>query len=96
MSSKPGPDMKEPTHQQVLQFVRQNSKPFVTTSDVSDRFSGVSSKTVRERLKTLEEQSELNMRRVGANSKVWFIPPDQESSSDTDAESRSFPRSDNQ
>lgn len=94
MSSKPGPKMKEPTPSQVLQFVRQNSKPFVTTNDVAERFPDVSSKTVRERLNDLQEQSELEVRQVGANSKVWYISS--QSSSPSASESRSFPESDNQ
>lgn len=95
MSSKPGPKMKEPTPAQVLQFVRQNSKPFVTTTDVAKQFPEVSSKTVRERLNELEETSELEVRQVGANSKVWYIP-DQSSSSSRASESRSFPESESQ
>lgn len=95
MSSKPGPDMKEPTPSQVFQFVRRNSKPFVTTNDVASRFNNVSSKTVRERLKTLEERGELEVRKVGANSKVWYIPGQTDSSSNA-SERRRFPASDSQ
>jgi DeoR/GlpR family transcriptional regulator of sugar metabolism len=74
MSSKPGPEMKEPTPKQVVQFVRQHRKPFVTSSDVADNFPDVSDRTLRERLNDLVEDGELKVRKVGANSKVWFDP----------------------
>lgn len=94
MSSKPGPDMKEPTYEQVLQFVCRNEKPFITTADISEEFPDVHSKTLRKRLNTLVEREKLEVRTVGPKSKVWY-PPVQADSSKA-SESRRFPASDSQ
>jgi len=81
MASTPGPDMQEPHHDQVLnwveQFVSQNTKPFVQTTDVAEQFQQVSKRTVYKRLKDLHEREELERRDVGANSTVWW-PKDQD------------------
>lgn len=72
MSSKPGPKMQSPTHEQVLHFVKQNSCPFVTTADVAEEFSSVSRRTVNSRLNDLHSQDKLSKRRIGAKSVVWW------------------------
>jgi len=74
MSSKPGPKMSDPTHQDVLQFVHRNSAPFVTTNDVAEEFEDVTRKTVISRLHDLADEGELDRRKVGAAAKVWYIP----------------------
>lgn len=81
MSTKPGPDMQQPYHDDVLQyvrrFVRENSCPFVRTTDVSEQFGEVSKRTIYNRLDDLADKDELNKREVGANSAVWW-PSDQD------------------
>jgi hypothetical protein len=76
MAATPGPDMREPHHDDVLEFVdrftSEKSQPFVQTTDVSGRFSEVSKRTVYSRLDDLEERGELEKRCVGANSTVWW------------------------
>jgi len=94
MSPEHGPEMKEPTPMQVLQFVRQHRKPFVTSSDVAENFPEVSDRTLRGRLNSLVEDGKLEVRKVGANSKVWFDPG--YSSEETAAASCSFPSSESQ
>lgn len=64
--------MSEPSHKDVLQFVRQNSCPFVTSNDVAEQFNDVHDRTIRERLNDLVGQGELQMRKVGASAKVWY------------------------
>jgi len=87
--------MKSPTPRQVLQFVGQNRKPFVTTADVSGEFPEVSSKTIRDRLNSLVEKEMLNVRQVGANSKVWYIKSGRYSDIEA-SESLCFPESESQ
>lgn len=65
--------MSEPDHQQVLQFVQENSRPFVTTADVSNEFDSVTSRTIRQRLNELEQRDDISVKIVGAESKVWYI-----------------------
>jgi len=72
MSTKPGPDMSEPYHQDVKQVVQEQSEPFVTTSDVAEVFPDVSHRTIRKRLNDLVDQGKLRCREIGANSKVWY------------------------
>ncbi|WP_147435666.1 hypothetical protein [Halobellus sp. Atlit-38R] len=72
MSTKPGPKMKNPTHEQVLDFVREHSRPFVTTSDVLEKFSTVSRRTINKRLNDLHDRGELQKREIGAQSVVWY------------------------
>ena len=84
--------MQEPRPNRVLQFVQENTKPFVTTAEAAAEFPEVSSKTVRDRLNTLEERGEIEVCQVGANSKVWYIA---DYSRDA-RESRSLPVSDSQ
>jgi len=73
MTAKRGAKMSEPTHEDVYQFVQEQSCPFVTSGDVGDEWPGVSQRTIRERLNDLAERGELHARRVGANAKVWYI-----------------------
>lgn len=65
--------MSEPYPDDVLQFVRENSKPFVTTTDAADEFSSVSRKTVHDRLDELVARGKLEKRVVGGNTAVWYI-----------------------
>jgi len=80
MATTPGPDMQKPYHEDVLQYVRrfvyENGQPFVKTTDVSERFSDVSKRTIFNRLDDLEDKGKLEKRQVGANSTVWW-PADQ-------------------
>jgi len=74
MSSKRGPKMQSPKHEDVAQFVRQSSCPFVTTKDVSEQFGSVSRRTIWNRLEDLEQRGKLEKREIGANSTVWYTP----------------------
>jgi len=87
MSTKRGPDMSEPTHEKVYQFVKRQSCPFVTTGDVAEEFSGVTDRTLRERLKDLVEQERLRSRRVGPHAKVWYLPSQESSEASTSSPS---------
>jgi predicted ArsR family transcriptional regulator len=72
MSARRGPDMADPDHKAVLQFVQRQSRPFVTSQDVAEEFPEVTDKTIRKRLNDLVERDELESRRVGAHAKVWY------------------------
>lgn len=65
--------MSDPTYEQVLQFVRENDRPFVKSVEVSEEFSEVSRRTVNERLNTLHDRGKLEKRRIGANGVVWYV-----------------------
>jgi len=91
MSIKPGPKMSDPTYDDVLQFVRQHSRPFVKSIEVHEQFDGVSRRTINERLNDLCDADKLEKSEIGANGIVWWLP-DQESA----AAKRSRPRSDSQ
>ena len=80
MSTKRGPKMSDPAHEDVLQFVRRNTCPFVTSGDVAEEFPEVSDRTIRKRLNDLVERGDLKRKKVGAAAKVWYIP-DQRSAS---------------
>jgi len=85
MSTKWGPPMSDPAHEDVLEFVRQNSCPFVTSGDVAEQFPEVSDRTVRKRLNDLLDRGKLEMRQIGAHAKVWYLPHQ----NSTEASSRS-------
>jgi len=75
MSSNRGPDMADPMPEQVKQFVLENESvrsPFVTSTDVSEQFSGVSKRTIHKRLQRLAERGEIERRKIGANTIVWY------------------------
>lgn len=74
MSVKRGPKMSDPSYEDVLRFVQENSCPFVTSGDVSEEFDGVTDRTIRERLNELAERGDLAVRRVGPHAKVWYLP----------------------
>jgi len=65
--------MREPSHDQVLQFVRRQDCPFVTTAEVADEFSTVTRRTINKRLNDLHEDGELMKREIGARSVVWYL-----------------------
>lgn len=73
MSTKAGPKMQNPTHEEVLQFVRENSTPFVTTKDVEENFDQVGRRTLNNRLNDLHERGDVEKRMIGGNSAVWFV-----------------------
>jgi Fe2+ or Zn2+ uptake regulation protein len=83
--------MGDPTHEDVLQFVRENSKPFVKSVEVSERFDSVSRRTVNKRLNQLRERGALEKTEIGANGVVWWLP-----SQASEAAKRSRPASDSQ
>jgi DeoR/GlpR family transcriptional regulator of sugar metabolism len=66
--------MSNPSYSEVLEFVQQNSCPFVTSQDVAEEFPEVSGRTIRKRLNELVKRGDLNRRRVGAHAKVWYLP----------------------
>ena len=72
MSTRRGPKMSEPHHDEILHFVQRHDCPFVTSSDVAEQFPQVSDRTIRKRLDDLVEQGKLKQRRVGAHAKVWY------------------------
>lgn len=74
MSSRPGPKMKNPTHEQVLQFLRNHSRPFVTTREVTEEFPSVSRRTLNGRLNELHDRGDIGKRKIGARSVVWYLP----------------------
>lgn len=94
MGAKPGPSMQDPKPKAVLQFVREYDYPFVTTSDVSEEFQGVTPRTIRNRLNWLCEEGKLEKYEVGANSVVWYLPEEDDHSNSS--ASRSFPASESQ
>jgi len=73
MSTKRGPKMQNPTHEQVLQFVRENSTPFVTTADVEEQFPEVARRTLNNRLNDLHSRGEIEKRMIGCNTAVWYV-----------------------
>jgi DeoR/GlpR family transcriptional regulator of sugar metabolism len=66
--------MSEPSHDEVLEFVLANRKPFAKTTDVAERFSDVSKRTIQSRLNDLVERGELKKDNVGAKAVVWYPP----------------------
>jgi Fic family protein len=74
MSAKRGPKMSEPTYEDVLQFVRENPKPFVKSVEVSEAFEEVSRRTVNKRLNQLCNRGALEKTEIGANGVVWWLP----------------------
>jgi DeoR/GlpR family transcriptional regulator of sugar metabolism len=82
--------MSEPSHDQVLQFVRRQDCPFVTTREVAERFDTVTRRTINKRLNDLHDDTELQKREIGARSIVWYLPDQPES------DSTAFPSSDSQ
>lgn len=64
--------MSHPHHNDVLEFVQQNSQPFVTSGDVAAKFDEVTERTIRKRLNTLVDQGRLRCRNVGGKAKVWY------------------------
>lgn len=74
MSSRRGPKMSEPTHDQVLSFVRENSKPFVDTGEVADEFSTVGRRTIWNRLDDLQGRGDLEKYEAGGNTVIWYLP----------------------
>lgn len=74
MSTKPGPKMSDPSHEEVLQFVLANPKPFVKTGEVAEEFDAVSQRTIHSRLDDLVNDGKLEKDEVGANGVVWYPP----------------------
>lgn len=60
------------TDEDILEFIR--TKEVATTKEVSENFD-YHMQTARRRLKTLEENGELNMKDVGKRF-VWWLPRD--------------------
>jgi predicted HTH transcriptional regulator len=83
--------MSDPSHQAVLEFVRGNPKPFVTTSDTAEEFDSVSKRTLNQRLNDLKDRGELKKYEIGANGVVWYLPVSQ-----VEESRRCKPSSDNQ
>jgi hypothetical protein len=72
--------MMDPTHEQVVQFVRGHSRPFVTTAEVTDEFDTVSRRTINGRLNDLHDRGEIGKRKIGRGSVVWFLQESAEKS----------------
>lgn len=64
--------MSEPSHESVKRFVLEHQDPFVTTTDVSEEFPGVSRRTITERLNDLARRGDIKKRQIGANGLVWY------------------------
>ncbi len=73
MSTKPGPNMKEPSPESVYQFVQEQDRPFVTSKEVAEEFGTVSRRTINERLNSLHEDGRLQKRKIGGNAVVWYV-----------------------
>jgi len=73
MSTNRGPKMKDPTPNDVYQFVREKSRPFVTSKEVAERFNSVTRRTINERLNTLHDNDRLQKRKIGSNAVVWYV-----------------------
>lgn len=83
--------MSDPTYDDVIQFVRRHSRPFVKSIEVHEQFNDVSRRTINKRLNDLCDAGELEKSKIGANGIVWWLP-DQASAS----ASRSRPASESQ
>ena len=79
--------MSDPRHEDVLQFVHENSCPFVTSNDVAEEFPEVSERTIRKRLHDLVDRGELLRRRVGAHANVFYLPDQENDCASTDSPS---------
>jgi len=89
MSVTPGPNMSNPSQEEVLRFVRQKDRPFVETKEVSDRFDHLARRTIFKRLNQLAEEGRLIKHMVTDSCAVWYMP-------DQLSRSRRKPSSDNQ
>jgi hypothetical protein len=97
MGTRPGPEMSEPHHEDVLQFVSENSKPWVSTLDVAEEFDSVQRRTVFNRLQDLADRGGLRKDSLGGNCSVWYVPGAYETSlTETSLASLSAPSSDSQ
>lgn len=83
MSPKPGPKMSKPSHNQVLQFVREQSCPFVTTKEVSKEFDSVGRRTINKRLNKLADEEKIEKRKIGPQAVVWYTENNQTISSES-------------
>jgi predicted HTH transcriptional regulator len=73
MAAENGTDVRKAPHSAVLQFVRENNAPFVSTQEVAEQFPEVSSRTIRIRLNDLVDRGNLESQEVGGNAKVWYV-----------------------
>ncbi len=70
----PGPSTVYTT-EAVLSVFERNDEPHepLTSSEIADEL-GCSSQTVRNRLKELSEEGKIRTKKVGARSRVWWLP----------------------
>jgi len=64
--------MKEPSHEDVYQFLQQHPKPFAKTSRVAEEYPSRSERTIRERLRDLRDSDRIEATRVG-DALVWWM-----------------------
>jgi Fe2+ or Zn2+ uptake regulation protein len=74
MSVQPGPEMTDPTPEEVLQFVQEKERPFVKTKEVAENFEQIERRTVFNRLEKLVERGDLVKHKVTENVAVWYTP----------------------
>ncbi|QLK25548.1 winged helix-turn-helix domain-containing protein [Natrinema zhouii] len=72
MSDGPG-RRPEFTDEEILVVFRSSSDPVLTTSEVASQFD-ITHRGVRDRLEKLEEEGQLESKKVGARGKVWWDP----------------------
>lgn len=72
MGEKPGPNMGNPAHSEVLSFVREHNDPAVSTSEVSKAFPEVSKRTIYNRLEDLRERDQIMKKRIEPKALVWY------------------------
>ena len=99
MATKPGPEMKDPTPEDVYQFVAENSEPFVTSKDVAEEFDSIARRTLNGRLNRLHNEERIKKRKIGSNSVVWWVQEEPEppgGAPTSDSASRRLPSSESQ
>ena len=71
--------MQGPTHDQVLKFVQEKSRPFVKTAEVAEQFNSVSRRTIFNRLEDLADRGDVVKHSVTDSVAVWYEPDQVES-----------------
>jgi DNA-binding Lrp family transcriptional regulator len=72
MSDSPGPDPSI-SDKQILELFRDSEDPILTASEIAGQVD-MSRRWVLDRLKDLEARRQLQSKKVGGRSTVWWLP----------------------
>ena len=72
MTDRPGPDPSV-SDEQILELFSESPDPVLTATEIADQVD-MSRRYVLDRLKDLEEDGQINSKKVGSRSTVWWLP----------------------